>query len=106
MGEHEPKPREMERANTRGLHSCSRGQSGPECGDRNPGMHVRGSSLPARAARRLTWRNVRESFLEMPMLVGDGELASVFLQFSNALGDGRNFLLPHSASALSRLRFR
>jgi hypothetical protein len=44
-------------------------------------------SLPARAARRLTWRNVRESFLEMPMLLGDGELASVFLQFSNALGD-------------------
>ncbi len=43
MGEHEPKPREMERANTRGLHSCSRGQSGPECGDRNPGMHLRGS---------------------------------------------------------------
>lgn len=43
MGELKPEPREMERANTRGLHSCSRGQSGPECGDRNPGMHVRGS---------------------------------------------------------------
>jgi hypothetical protein len=62
-------------------------------------------SLPARAARRLTWRNVRESFLEMPMPLGDGELASVFPQFCYALGNGSNFP-SHSASAPSRLRFR